>query len=153
MSLGYDPRPDLRRWKGTPIPPVDEPLVRTPARWRIAGRVWWHGPPWTVLRNADRYLWAVMDYGSVADVRHTLGDIGEAGWRRALVHARPGLLSKGSYVLWSLFFDTIDPGDPVPDTAHLRDCRPLADQSRERLYARHANRSSRPGAGPSAEAV
>lgn len=143
MKLGYDPRPHLRCWRGTPIPPVEEPLARSAARWRIAGRVWWHGPPWTVLRNADRYIWAVMDHGSVGDVRFTLADIPDALWRRALAHARPGLLSKGSYVLWSLLFDAIDPGDPVgwwPDTAHLRDCRPMADQSRERLYARHAHR-------------
>lgn len=146
MNLGYDPRPDLRHWKGTPIPPVDAPLARTPARWRIAGRVWWHGPPWTVLRNADRYLWAVMDRGAAPDVRDALGDIPEAQWRRALAHARPGLLSKGSFVLWSLMFDAVDPADPMawwPDTAHMRDWRPLADESRERLYDRHACRRGR----------
>ncbi len=143
MKLGYDPRPNLRQWRGTPIPPVDAPLARTPERWQTAGRVWWHGPPWTVLRNGDCYLWAVMDHGWPEDVRHALADVPEARWRRALAHARPGLVSKGSYVLWSLYFDALDPGDPLawwPDAAHLRDRRPLAGQSRERMYTRYALR-------------
>jgi len=38
--LGYDPRPELTHWKGTPIPPLDDPLAVSPRRREIAERVW-----------------------------------------------------------------------------------------------------------------
>ena len=141
-ALGYDPRPDLTAWRGTPIPPVDHPLPRTDELWRIADRVWWNGPPWTVLRNADRFLWSVMDYGSDDDIAFVTDAVDESLWRRAIANARPGFLSKGSYVVWSLRYGLIELDDPVswwPGTAHIRDCRPLANESRERMYARHAH--------------
>ena len=139
-KLGYDPRVELNRWRGTPIPPVKNPLSRTPKRWEIANRVWWNGPPWTVLRNASHYLWQVMDYGTHEDIRHALRDVTEDSWLRALDEARPGLLSKGSYVLWSLVFGRMHLDDPPcdwPDSAHRSDVRPLAGESRERLRQRH----------------
>lgn len=138
-ALGYDPHPSLNRWRGTPIPPIRRPLPRTEKRWEIADRVWWGGPPWTILRNASWYLWHVMDYGRDADVRHALEDLPAQAWRRALDEARPGLLSKGSYVLWSLVFGRIEPGAVCgwPDNAHRLDAKPLAGQDRERLIRRH----------------
>lgn len=137
--LGYDPQPGIDRWRGTSIPPLDEPLARTPDRWRIAGYVWWHGPPWTVLRNASHYLWHVMDYARTDDLRSMLQDIPEELWRRALDDARPGQLSKGSFVFWSLVFERpLTHPCPWPDDAHRLDHRPLAGVDRERLFERHA---------------
>ena len=141
-GLGYDPRPELGRWRGTPIPPVSRPLRLTPERSAIADRVWWHGPPWTALRNAAHYLWHVMDYGQPDDVRHALRDVSQETWTWALDEARPGLLSKGSYVLWSLAFDRIGIDDPCdwPDCAHRLDRRPLSGESRARLREREERR-------------
>ncbi len=137
--LGYDPRIELDRWKGTPIPPVHNPLQSTPDLWAIAGRVWWNGPPWTVLRNSSYFLWHVMDYGNTEDTRHTLKNVSEEVWIRALDDARPGLLSKGSYVFWSLAFDQMEVDEPChwPDSAHRLDHRPLRGESRKRIMMRH----------------
>lgn len=137
--LGYDPRPDLTHWCGTPIPPVDAPLALTADRERIAGRVWFQGPSWTVLRNVNHYLWSVMDYGATEDIACTLQDVPLSLWIKSLKDARPGKLSRGAYVVWSLAFGLIAPGTGCdwPDNAHLRDVRPLANATREQLYERH----------------
>ena len=137
--LGYDPRPDLTHWCGTPIPPVDAPLALTADRERFAGRVWFQGPSWTVLRNASHYLWSVMDYGATEDIACTLQDVPRSLWVKSLKDARPGKLSRGAYVVWSLAFGLIAPGTGCdwPDNAHLRDVRPLANATREQLYERH----------------
>ena len=137
--LGYNPRAELNHWKGTPIPPVYYPLKSTPELWTIAGRVWWNGPAWTVLRNSSYFLWHVMDYGFTEDIRHTLKNIPESTWIRSLDEAQPGLISKGSYMLWSLAFDRIKPGDwcDWPDTAHRLDHRPLRGASREEIRFRN----------------
>ena len=143
-NLGYDPRPTLDRWQGTPIPRLDNPLARTPDRWRIAGYVWWNGPPWTVLRNASRYLWHVMDYARTEDLRLTVMDVEERLWHRALDEATPGNLSKGSFVFWSLMLGRMELEERCswPDDAHRLDYRPLAGVPREKLYERHAMRPS-----------
>ena len=138
IELGYDPRPELEFWHGTPIPDVHHPLPRTPARWRIADRVWWNGPPWTVLRNSSMYLWHVMDYGTDEDRAFTRSDLEPSIWLRALDEAKPGYLSKGSYVLWSLRYKRLPIGAVCdwPATAHRLDYRPLAHLTREQLLAR-----------------
>ncbi|MDE2933044.1 MAG: hypothetical protein OXS47_04130 [Chloroflexota bacterium] len=137
--LGYDPRPKLTHWKGTPIPPIDDPLAASPRRCEIAERVWWNGPAWTVLRNASTYLWHVMDYGFTEDIGFTLREVERTRWVRALEVARPGALSKGSYVLWSCYFGLMadDAICDWPAMAHRLDLKPLADDSRETMYKRH----------------
>ena len=147
MSLGYDPRPDLANWKGTPIPKVDTPLPLTPARERIARRVWWHGPPWTIVRNADNYVWRVIDYGREDGIRHELRHLDEEVWLHALEAAKPrGDLSRGGWLYWSLFFRRWNMAgylkalDDWPSSAgmHIRDLRPLAHATRADLYRRQA---------------
>ncbi len=138
--LGYDPHPDLTLWQGTPIPCVKDPLPRTEERWRIANYVWWNGPPWTVLRNAHVYLWHVMDFGQSNDVFFTLKDVPKSIWLAALDAARPGVLSKGSYILWSVYFKRGDIDAHMqtwPDDAHRLDFRPQRNEPRERMYERH----------------
>jgi len=140
LDLGYNPHPEITHWKGTPIPPVHFPLELTPERHAIASRVWWNGPPWTVLRNSSHFLWHVMDYGSTEDVRFALRDTDEQLWVQALKDARPGLLSRGSYKFWSLAFDQMRPGEKCdwPDTAHRLDYRPLRHEAREQMRLRHS---------------
>lgn len=137
-ELGYDPRPELRRWHGTPIPEVRDPLKATAARVAIAERVWWHGPAWTVLRNASTYLWHVMDYAEDDDIDFTRRDVPRTLWVRALEEARPGLLSSGSYALWSSVYGLMADDELCswPQTAHRKDLRPMARETRERMYAR-----------------
>ncbi len=138
-TLGYDPRPDLSEWRGTPIPPVHQPLLKTPQRWAIASRVWWHGPPWSLLRNASWYLYYVMDYAEPDDLAYTVHDIPKELWLGALDEAAPGLVSKGSYLLWSLLFGRLEPGARCAwsDRAHRLDYRPLANDTKETMIARH----------------
>lgn len=147
-ALGYNPRPDVSLYRGTPIPPVLRPLARSERRWQIAQRVWWNGPPWTILRNSSVYLYQVMDYGRTPDIRFTTADVPKALWHLALEEARPGMLSKGAYMLWSLVLERQPPGFHCdwPDDAHVRDIRPLAHESRERLYERfeHWHRAQSP---------
>ena len=94
-ALGYDPRPELDRYAGNPLPEVDDPIAWTERRARIAGYVWTQGPAWSVLRNANEYLWSVMSNASVDDVRFTIGDIERSRWLRALREARPGKIGGG----------------------------------------------------------
>ena len=138
--LGYDPRPEVTVWKGTAIPPMGHALARTPERWAIAKRVFWRGPPWAALRNASHYLWHVMDGLSHDELLFTLGDLDRALWVQALRDARPGLLSKGAYIAWSLYFGLMQPLDDCgwPDNAHRRDFRPTARYTREDYYRRAA---------------
>ena len=141
-QLGYDPRPDIARWKGTAIPPVKNPLQRTPERWAIAKRVFWRGPPWAVLRNASHYLWHVMDGLSYEELQFTLQDVERALWIQALREARPGYLSKGAYITWAIRFGLMRHTDQCdwPNTAHRRDLRPTANDTRADDYRRAALR-------------
>ncbi len=143
--LGYDPFPALTHWRGTPIPPVHAPVPRTDERWRIANYVWWNGPPWTVLRNAHAYLWHVMDYGTDEDITFTLKDIDRSIWIEALDAARPGVLSKGSYVLGLLLFEhgNVEVAQTTwTDDAHQRDFRPLRNLSCAQRHERYQRAKS-----------
>ena len=148
-SLGYDPHPDITVWNGTAIPPLKNPLVRTPERWVIAGRVFWRGPQWAVLRNAVHYLWHVMDGVSSEEIRFTLQDVERELWIQALKEARPGLLSRGAYIAWSLHFGLMQPLDTCdwPNTAHRRDVCPTAHYTRADLYRRAALHHNKRKAG------
>ena len=148
-SLGYDPCPDIIVWNGTAIPPLKNPLPRTPQRWAIAGRVFWRGPQWAVLRNATHYLWHVMDGVSYDEIQFTLQDVERELWIQALKEARPGLLSKGAYIAWSLYFDLMQPPATCdwPNTAHRRDVFPTAHYTRADLYRRAELRHRKVKAG------
>ena len=130
-QLNYDTRPELSRWQGTSIPPVANPIAETPERCRIAERAWWHGPPWTVLRNCGQFVRSVMDYADAPDARLMLADLGEERWRAALREARPRTMSRKSYVWWSLKLGLMQPGARCdwPYDGHANDSQPLANQS------------------------
>ena len=153
--LGYDPRPEVNAWRGTAIPPMGHALRRTPERWAIAGRVFWRGPPWAVLRNAVHYLWHVMDGVSQREIQFTLGDVQRELWIQSLREARPGLLSKGAYITWCLHFGLMQNHDICdwPDNAHRRDIRPTAHYNRQDLYRRARMHHEKRRAGLLPEAV
>ena len=98
-SLGYDPQPEVMTWGGTPIPPVDRPLALTPERAAICERVWWWGGAEIALRNARRYIYHVIDYGSIPQWQFTLDDVERDIWHYALNTAREGIVSRGGHRL------------------------------------------------------
>lgn len=138
-ELGYDPKPEVKDWRNTPIPRVLHPLKMTKARERIADRVWCNGPPWTVLRNAYVYLFHVADIANDADLKFTRKDVPDELWRGAIKIAKPGDLSAGAYVLEGLRLGIFKPPFLCtwPAKAHFRDVRPMANASRELLYRIH----------------
>ena len=105
-ALGYDPHPEIDRHAGNPLPEIDDPIAWTERRAYIAGYVWTQGPAWSVLRNANEYLWSVMSNAGVDDVRFTIKDIERSRWIRALQDARPGRIGGGTYRLFSILFET-----------------------------------------------
>ena len=105
-ALGYDPHPEIDRYAGNPLPEMDDPISWTEQRAYIAGYVWTQGPAWSVLRNANEYLWSVMSNASVDDVRFTIRDIERSRWLRALREAKPGKIGGGAYRLFSILFET-----------------------------------------------
>ena len=99
LGLGYDPRPEVRAWHGTPIPPVRSPLAATPEFVRIADRMWWNGPPWTILRNREVFLKQAMDWTSHEDFLYLWENIPREDWVGMLEGVRPGEVSRRSYRL------------------------------------------------------
>ena len=144
-ELGYDPRPEMTHWRGTPIPPVRHPLSTNPLRESLARTVWWSGPPWTVLRNTPTFLAHVLEYASAHQIATALDDVDAASWHLALDEARPGVISKGAYVLLSMRLGRVQPEDPCdwPARAHRNDVPPLVRHTRDQLYERHRRHRAR----------
>ena len=140
-ALGYDPHPEIDRYAGNPLPEMDDPISWTEQRAYIAGYVWTQGPAWSVLRNANEYLWSVMSNASVDDVRFTIRDIERSRWLRALREAKPGKIGGGAYRLFSILFETgPEPFETDwPVVCHPTDVKPRPARTvEERLsLARH----------------
>ena len=136
--LGYNPHPEVRVCKGTPIPPVDRPLALTPARAKTAERVWWNGPPWTILRNRNRYLQQIMEYADDEETEREREDIDEEDWREALRALKPGDMSWKSVAWWSIELELRELGSICrwPVGAHPRDLPLMRNLSREEVMAR-----------------
>ena len=99
-GLGYDPRPDQRTSSSTPIPPVLNPLPGTPELVEIAGRMWWNGDPWTILRNRNAFLRHAADYATDEDNEYLWKEVGREDWIAMLRATRPGQMSMRSYKYW-----------------------------------------------------
>ena len=138
QALGYDPKPDMRHWHGTPIPPVDDPIAATPERCAIAERMWWNGPPWTVLRNSARFICHAIDHARDEDHDFLRQDLELERWTRALRTATPGTMSRSRYVLWSrtLGLMPVESSCDWTRKGHRNDFR--LNDSREQAYERHA---------------
>jgi len=138
VSLRYDPQPNVRNWRGNWLPPCYHPLPLSDASARIARCVWWNGPPWTVLRNSSYFLWRVWDYATHEQLDHVRRTVPDDAWLRAVDDAVPGEVSRGATTFWALRLHRIEPTDYIdwPDTAHLRDYRPLAKLSKAQFLNR-----------------
>ena len=142
-SLGYDPRPEARDWRGTPIPPVKDPLTANATLVEMAERIWWNGPAWTILRNSGRFLRHAMDHATESDLAYREEHVATDRWRQALQEATPGTMSRSRYRLWCLWLG-IDEQVPASEwhwKGHLNDSRP--NDNRERAYRRHAQHAAR----------
>ena len=98
-TLGYDPRPDLTDWRGSPLPPIDDPLPLTNLRLEVARRCWRWGPPELALRNAAAFLYEATDYAPAHLHRRLLKEVPLRHWRTAWSKARKGEISRGGYIL------------------------------------------------------
>ena len=138
QTLGYDPQPAVRTFRGNWLPPCYYPLPMTEISARIALRVWWNGPAWTILRNSSFFLWRVWDYGAPEHMDYALGELPREPWLRAIDDAVPGEVSRGATTLWALRFDKIEPLEYIdwPDAAHLRDYRPMAKLTKAQFLDR-----------------
>ena len=126
-------------WNGTPIPDVDDPIEATPLLVQVARRIWWHGPAHVALRNADAFIWQVMDYADDDDVEAAYEELGRRRWIRAVEAAQPGRVSRRSVLLWRnrLGLPTDEVRRTWPRDRHRNDIKVLANVSRQRLYERH----------------
>ena len=138
--LGYDPRPEVTVWDGQAIPGVANPLPASADLRRIAHNMLPDTEPWIVLRNATFFLCHVMDYATGDDLQYVRENVVEELWLQALEEAKPGMISRGSYVRWSIALGRATiPYSPQdwPDDAHPLDVRPQRNMSREELYRHH----------------
>ena len=126
-------------WNGTPIPEIDDPIESTPALEGIARRIWWHGPPAVALRNANAFIWQVIDYADDDDVETAYEEIERARWVRAIEAARPGRVSRRAVLLWRvvLSLPTEEVRRTWPRDRHRNDIKVFANETRERMYERH----------------
>ena len=141
-GLGYDPRPEVMEWRGTPIPRVSAPLPARSELVRIARRIWWNGDPWTILRNRGEFLRQAMDYATRVEFDYLWETIPEEDWIAAVKAARPGQVSARSwkFCMWRL--GLLGEGNRVPPewhgSLHVRD--KIAD-GRAPIFMRGRGRS------------
>ena len=140
VTLGYDPRPQISEYRGTPIPDIQDPLKATPRRIEIADYVWWNGPYWTVLRNSPQFLYHVTEYARTSDFLFITEDVPRDLWIKAIRSARVGrgLSRTGLGLLRGIFPEAL-PKDWICDwhmEGHLHDYYPFRDYTRQD-YLRH----------------
>lgn len=142
--LGYDPRAGESRWRGSPLPPLRDPLVMTEESKTAAERVFWQGPPWGILRNGVAFLHRVVDYGWLEDAHYAYHAVPRSIWAKALDEARPGVIARCSFYFWSHVFgrDPQASGHDWDASRHIQDAFPRADMpasQRERIAALEHN--------------
>ena len=138
-SLGYDPRPEETRWRGTAIPRVNSPLPATPELVRIAARMWWNGDPWTILRNRGEFLRHAMDYASAEEFDYLWETIPEVDWIDAVKNARPGKVSARSWKFCAWRLALLDEGNRMPPEWH--EVRHIKDMLADHIYPIYMHRS------------
>lgn len=132
-------------WKGTPIPPLDDPIEPTPELAAIAGRIWWHGPAEIALRNANAFIRQVVEYANEEDTETVRRSVSRERWIHAITTARPGQISRRSAIFWrtELGRPTEEIRRTWPRNAHRNDIAPLAGETREHMYERHRRARAR----------
>ena len=123
-ELGYDPRPDLADWNGSPLPPIRDPLRLTDLRHEVARCSWRWGPPELALRNSAAFLYEAIDRAPCKLHIQLLDEVPLTFWRKAWETARKGEVSRGGYILTALRLG-LDPSRAYewPTNAHRLDWR------------------------------
>ena len=80
----------------------------------IAGRVNWYTPPDRLLADTDRFLAQVMDRGTADDIVTVQQRFSTVAFRKAYLHAPPGLFSKRAWAYWGLIL-LDNPAQPIPE--------------------------------------
>ena len=161
-TLGYDPKPSVMRWRGSPLPPVSDPVAWTSERQRIAERVFWQGPSWGILRNGVAFIHQIMEHGWLEDAAYAHRNLPRALWTKALDAATPKKVSRRSFWFWSHVFGRDPDASPHDwaDSRHIGDALPRGRLTRvqRRIIAgrehQEGQRGERafPGAGQEAGA-
>lgn len=145
-GLGYDPRPELRYWRGTPIPPCENPLPATKRLERIAHRMWWNGPPWTILRNRHEFLAHAMDWTVPDDFLYLWNTIPRSDWVAMLQTRRPGKVSTRSYGLCMSMAGCLAPserlGEEWLEARHIKDLLFASRRTPQELRRKRAGAGS-----------
>jgi hypothetical protein len=79
----------------------------------IARHVNWYSDPARVLANLDLFLCQVMARGSVEDIITVQQKFSSKDFKKAYVHAPPGLFTKRAWAYWGLMLD--EPNRPLPE--------------------------------------
>jgi hypothetical protein len=77
----------------------------------IARKVVWWEPPEITLSDQNDFLCRVMGRGIWEDVQYVERIFGEAAFREALLHCRPGVMDPGSWHYWHLRLRL----EPIPE--------------------------------------
>ena len=92
-----------------------------------------------------RSCFKIMDYANAPRIAQALKDLEPWRWRDALEGARPGAVSKGAYVLFSMRFALLEPEGRCewPHASHRNDIAPLSAHERQALYNRQLRAQQR----------
>ena len=87
----------------------------------IARHVNWYGDPVRLLANVDLFLCQVMARGSVDDIITVQEKFLLRDFKRAYVHAPPGLFTKRAWAYWGLKLEETNRPLPerFPGTSHF----------------------------------
>ena len=141
--LGYDPRPEIRKWRGTSQPEVREPLPGTPALVEIADMSYFQGPAWCILRNRYEFWTHAMDNAPRQDIEEAYRLLPKENIIQAMHEVWPGQVSWTNYCWWTwrLEQDTgtrFSPRKGMEVTGHLIDV--AMQRAREEYMRRRGNR-------------
>ena len=80
----------------------------------IAGRVNWYTPPDCLLADTDQFLAQVMARGTADDIATVQQRFSAEAFRKAYLHAPPGIFSKKAWAYWGLIL-LDNPDHPIPE--------------------------------------
>lgn len=80
----------------------------------IAKRVNWYTPAKQLLADVDLFLSQVMARGTIDDIIIVQQRFSTEDFKRAYLHAPPGLFTKRAWAYWGLMLLN-DPHQPIPE--------------------------------------
>ena len=101
-NLGYEVNERYIKWRGTPMPRVNNPLPGTPELVFAAKRFYYRGDPWCILRNRIMTILCCIDepWKEAHEILWRVVPI--ENWIEALRLAKPGMISCVAWREWTL---------------------------------------------------